>query len=490
MSAATNLLFLYTDEQAFRTLQAYGNDRIAMPNLNRLARQACIFNQAYVTQPVCTPSRSSLLTGLYPHSNGCTANNLVLPSAIPCLPELLSSGRYHCGHYGKWHLGDELFAQHGFTDWVSIEDAYNRWFTPGRDFAMRSSYHHFLVGNGIKPQSGELFGRGETARLAEEWSKPAFLAGEACRFLRTNSTRPFVLFLNFLEPHMPFFGPRDDQYRPEDIPLPDNFAAIPGAEQPLKLRFLQQYYQHCGTSGLPLRTSADWQRLIANYWGLCSLIDTHIGRVLDCLDELELAENTIIVFTSDHGDMMGAHQLVAKCVLYEESARVPMLLRLPGQRQACRINGPVSQIDLVPTLLELLGEKVPDHLQGKSLVPALRDPAGFVPRPVCVEWLGVGTGAGNSLTVSSTPTWLQDIPEPVAQIRQSCAAQVRSVISPDQWKFNCANNDEHELYNLQQDPGERHNLASQPDTRAVRFRLRQMLSKWQQQTGDTLTLPE
>lgn len=490
MSTPPNLLFLYTDEQAFRTLQAYGNDRIAMPNLNRLAEQSCIFNQSYVTQPVCTPSRSTLLTGLYPHSNGCTANNLVLPPEIPCLPEMLTSGRYHCAHYGKWHLGDELFAQHGFSDWISTEDAYNRWFTTGRDRSSFSSYHHYLGRNGIHPQHGERFGRGETARLPEEWSKPSFLAGEACRFLRENQRHPFVLFLNFLEPHMPFFGPRDEQYSPAEIPLPENFSALPGPGQPVKLRFLQQYYRHCGTSGLPLQTTSDWQRLIANYWGLCSLIDTHIGRVLDCLEELGLDESTIIVFTSDHGDMMGAHQLVAKCVMYEESSRVPMLLRLPEQKRSCRINGPVSQIDLIPTLLELMGEDVPDHLQGQSLLPAVHNPADFAPRPVFVEWLGVGTGAGNSLTTTPTPDWLQALPETVGQIRESCSAQVRTVISPDQWKFNCASNGEHELYNLRQDPGERQNLIQQSGTGAVRARLRALIGAWQQRTGDTLVLPD
>ena len=108
-----NLLFVYTDEQAFNTLAAYGNNQIEMPNLNRLAEESIVFDQAYVSQPVCTPSRSTLLTGLYPHTNGCTENNIPLRPETACLPEMLKAGEYVCGHFGKWHLGDELFAQHG-----------------------------------------------------------------------------------------------------------------------------------------------------------------------------------------------------------------------------------------------------------------------------------------------------------------------------------------------------------------------------------------
>lgn len=124
-----NLLFIYTDEQARGTLATYGNRRIEMPNLNRLASQSVVFDDAYVTQPVCTPSRSSLLTGLWPHTNGCIENNVPLRSETPCLPEMLSPAARRdmvTGHYGKWHLGDELFAQHGFDEWVSIEDMYNK----------------------------------------------------------------------------------------------------------------------------------------------------------------------------------------------------------------------------------------------------------------------------------------------------------------------------------------------------------------------------
>ena len=214
-----NLLFIYTDEQAYDTLSAYGNPQIEMPSLDRLAEQSCVFDRAYVTQPVCTASRSALLTGLYAHTNGCIENNHSLPETVRCLPEMLVE-EYATAHIGKWHLGDELFAQHGFEEWVSIEDGYTPYFTEGRDNSTTSDYHNYLINSGLQPAEGDRFGRAEAARFPEEMGKPAFLARESSRFIRQHRDEPFVLYVNFLEPHMPFFGPRDDQYDPPTCLFP------------------------------------------------------------------------------------------------------------------------------------------------------------------------------------------------------------------------------------------------------------------------------
>ena len=117
-------------------MATYGKTRTQTPSLNRLRAQSIVFERAYVTQPVCTPSRSSLLTGLYPHSNGCTENNIPLPVDVPCLPEMLDSGKgneYATAYDGKWHLGDEIILQHGFDEWRSIEDGYEPYYSKGRD---------------------------------------------------------------------------------------------------------------------------------------------------------------------------------------------------------------------------------------------------------------------------------------------------------------------------------------------------------------------
>ena len=482
-----NLLFIFTDEQRADTLAAYGNPRIQMPHLNRLAAQSTVFDQAYVTQPVCTPSRATIMTGLYPHTCGCTENNIPLRPETPCLPEMLSRGDYATAYHGKWHLGDEIFAQHGFDEWISIEDGYNNGYGEDRDQSTRSSYHHFLLDQGLAPQENGKFGRGQAARFPEEFGKPAFLAGEAGRFIRQNQDRPFVLYVNFLEPHMPFFGPRDDQHDPAQVTLPPNFDHLPTRNQPLKTRAFQQAYRERGHSGLPLETESDWRRLIANYWGLCSLVDTHTGAILDTLDECGLGDRTIVVYTSDHGDMMGSHRLLAKCVNFEEAMRVPLLIRLPGQTRGQRVTGPVSQVDLVPTLLELMGQPIPDHLQGQSLGPALEQ--GTCDRDVFIEWNGANSGiVGESAGNFWIPEALKDTVPP-AELGASLIDPVRTVISPEGWKFNCSPLGEHELYDLNNDPLEIENRMRDPACRPRLDDLLARLRNWQEETQDQVDLP-
>ncbi len=486
---APNLLFIFTDEQRYDTMAAYGNERIFMPNLNRLAAQSTVFERAYATQPVCTPSRASIMTGLYPHTCGMTENNVRLQDDTRCFPELLARGDYATAYHGKWHLGDEIFPQHGFHEWVSIDDTYSQYYSAGRDRAARSTYHHWLLANGLQPRNGSFFGRSETARLPERFSKPAYLGMEGARFIREHWDQPFVLFVNFFEPHMPFFGPRDDQYAPADVTLPANFAALPTPDQPLKTRLFQRAYAALGHSGLPLRTEADWRRMIANYWGLCSLVDTYVGQILDALDECGLADNTIVVFTSDHGDMMGSHRLLAKCVQFEEAVRVPLLIHLPGQRRSRHIGGPVSQIDLVPTLLDLMGQPVPDHLQGKSLRPVLEDGALEPQDSVFIEWNGLNNGFGDIIGQATVPAPMLEI----ATREEAIAAigdPVRTVVTLEGWKFNCSPRGEHELYDLRRDPFERQNLATQPEMRPLMARLADEIRRWQARTGDAVALPE
>ena len=484
-----NLLFIFTDEQRADTMAAYGNTLIQTPNLNRLAGESFVFERTYVTQPVCTPSRSSILTGLWPHTTGCTRNNIPLPPEMACLPEMLVHDGYATAYHGKWHLGDELFAQHGFDEWISIEDGYNRWFSEGMDRNTRSSYYHFLIEQGLTPQSGITFSRGEAARLPEELGKPAFLARQASRFIRENRTRPFCLFVNFLEPHMPFFGPRDTQHDPGSVTLPGNFNHPPDETQPLRARITQRAYFENGFGDNPLKTEADWRRLIANYWGLCSLVDTHTGTILNTLEECGLAGNTIVVYTSDHGDMMGSHRLLAKGVMFEEAARVPLLVRLPGQTEGRRVREPVSQIDLVPTLLDLMGERVTNHLAGESLASLLT--GSGAPRrnlDVMIEWNGPTAPNGSMVRDRKRPEWEHEYGSP-EEVDRALADSVRTVVTPEGWKFNYSAGGEHELYNLNDDPYELRNLARNSAHRGRMQELSVRIRRWQDETEDSLALP-
>lgn len=481
-----NLLFIFTDEQRFDTFADGGNTQIDMPNLNRLAAQSVVFERAYCTQPICTPDRSTLLSGLYPHTNGCIANNIPLPAETPCLPEMIEPNLYTTGYYGKWHLGDEIFAQHGFTDWVSIEDLYIDHYSKERSREARSDYHHFLVKNGFTPDPDtNIFSRGFAARLPEKFGKPAFLAQEASNFIREHQSEPFILYINFLEPHMPFFGPRDDQYNPNDIPLPANFHNPPAEDQHVKYQLIQQAYYERGHSGLPLKTEADWHRMIANYWGLNSLVDTHLGTILNTLEECNLTSDTIVVFTSDHGDMMGSHQMLAKCVMFEEAVRVPLMVRLPGQTEQRHISRPVGHIDIVPTLLDLMGQPVPGNLPGKSLKTEMTGGAEDMPEDVFIQFNSSETGILEPYRGKPLPENLAHIAS-AETMEQAITDPLRTVVTPDGWKFTFSQLGQHELYNLRGDPYETNNLAFEPEMQAKVAELVDKIHAWQVQYQDII----
>lgn len=491
-----NLLFLYTDEQRFDTLAAYGNTKIAMPNLNRLAARSTVFDQTYVTQPVCTPSRSSLVTGLWPTQNGCTTNNIALRPETPCLPELLPEGAYATGHHGKWHLGDEIFAQHGFQEWLATEDTYHAYYHPTRDQAERSAFHHWLIEKGhtpepkpnLPPEIADRFFRPQIHRLPEEHSRPAFLAETAGNFIRDHKGDPWVLYVNFLEPHMPFHSCRDDQYDTGEIDLPGNYHHEMDDSFDLKARLLAAKYHAHGYEGQRLQTEEDWREISARYWGMCSLVDTAVGRILAALAETDQDEDTIIVFTSDHGDMMASHRLMGKGVQFEESTRVPMLLHVPGQREERHVQGPISHIDVMPTLLDLLGHDAPVNLPGKSLRPLLENPDTPTTDDVFVQWNSPAFGE----PCPENPTQ-PDYAKPIAsaeEAHEAHAADKRTIVTPDGLKLNVATNGDHELFDLAADPLETHNLIGDRDQADAVRGLTDRIRRWQESIGDERELPD
>jgi arylsulfatase A-like enzyme len=362
---------------------------------------------------------------------------------------------------GKWHLGDELFAQHGFHEWVSMEDGYNQHFTSGKDRQTRSSYHHFLIEHGYKPDSGAgtQFSRGFAVRRKPEHCKPAFLAREASRFLRENAAAPWMLYVNFLEPHMPFFGPYNDLHSSAEAPLPANYPGDAVAGEPERYRASRARYLAKGFEGHDLKSLDGWQRLNRNYAGLCAQVDEAVGRILWTLEATGQADNTILVFTSDHGEMMGSHSLIGKSVMYEEAVRVPLLLRVPFRRQRpMRVAPPVSHISLVPTLLELLGHKPPESLPGQSLLPLL-DGSRPETSDVFIEW--------------HTP------PDGPAE---------RTVVTPGGWKLVLSDRDKCLLFNRHRDPLELHNLYSVPEFAPVVRDLRSRIAAWQKRVGDNQSI--
>jgi len=450
-----NLLVLWTDQQRADTMAAYGNHGYRVPALNRLAAESVVFDRCYVTQPVCTPSRSSVMTGLWPHRTGCVRNNIPLKADFKTLPELVADSAYRTAYMGKWHLGDELFAQHGFQHWVSIEDIYNQYFSPARDRAARSSYHHFLLSLGYKPDANNQFSRRFATTVPIEHSKPSFLAQEAVKFILQHRAEPWILYVNTLEPHTPFSSALNDLHTEDQAPLPPNYPGIPEGPEPEWYKSRRRKFAGPKTEGFDLRGPEGWKRMHRNYAGLCSLVDQAFARILWALEVSGQAENTIVVHTSDHGEMMGAHSLMAKSVMYEEAVRVPLLLRVPLRLKPQRFPHPVSHIDLVPTLLELMGVRDPG-LDGRSLLGYLS--AERSPEDVFIQWTqDPGEGGPNG----------------------------RAVITPDGWKLVLHDRDVSMLFDRKGDPLEMRNLYGHPETK----RLRAKIVAWQKATGDPLELP-
>ncbi|MCC5790162.1 MAG: sulfatase-like hydrolase/transferase [Opitutales bacterium] len=457
-----NLLFVFTDEQRADTLNDDGPGP-TLPNLRQLRDQSCWMEETYCTQPVCTPSRSSMMTGLYPHATGAYGNNKRLREEVPCLPELLSPEArrdYATGYFGKWHLGDEVFAQHGFDTWVSIEDEYHKHNRPGRDPEARSNYHQFLLDQGFKPdKKNGLFSRDRSSTLPEPFGKPAFLANEVTQWIEGQGAKPWIAYVNFLEPHMPFFGPRTAPHEPGE--LPPGYDVIPSPKDCLDLRLRSERFFQRGFEWYNLQTEEGWRRMAAAYWGLCELIDYHTGRILKSLEASGQADNTIIVFTSDHGEMMGSHRCLAKGVMQQDSVRVPCLIRLPGQKKGQRVTGPFSQIDLVPTLLELLNQEVPDHLHGCSRAPILGGDAVHLNEDVLIQWNG---NPPEERTVDEeTPEFLNDIAGSPERVQAATQQNTRTLITADGWRWSRNPElEDHELFHLAEDPLERSNLAQDP----------------------------
>ncbi len=410
------------------------------------------------------------MTGLWPHQNGCTANNIPLNPGITCFPEISGDRDYRTGYLGKWHLGDEIFAQHGFEEWEAIEDQYIKYYSEGRDRNAKSAYCRFLLDRGLKPDTEEgTFSRDYVSRLPLEYSKTLFLENRACSFLENHRKDPFILFVNFLEPHPPYSGPLNDLYDPETLTFPPNFNATMDEDDPLRYRLIQADDK---------RTEEEWRSLLSRYMGLITQVDRSIGRILGKLEDLGLAENTIVVYTSDHGDMMGSHGLLGKTVMYEEAVRIPLIMRYTGKIRPLKVKEPAGHISLVPTLLELMGKK--GDLPGTSLVSRMR--GGKDNPPVFIEW---NPNALNPMR-NQAPDSIQGISRD--ERKKAAEARIRTIITPDGWKLALSDLDKNQLFNLEKDPWEMDNLYRNPLVRDKIRELRDRILKWQKETGDTVDI--
>ena len=477
--SSPNLLYIFTDQQRVDTMRCYGNALIETPAFDGLAEQSFVFDNAYVSQPVCSPSRATMMTGLWPHTAGVPSCNVPLAAEVPTFAELLPE-EYRTAFIGKWHLGDEIFAQHGFATWVGSEDSYRHSYSDPERLQVLSPYHHFLLDNGFAPdrvhQGQRIFSRHYAACLDEEFTKASFLGDQAVEYIRGSGDAPFALCVSYLEPHPPHTGPLDAYYPPGRLPIGPSFMQPPPADAPLIVRLMAAYYMASENYGLDLQSEQGWRALMARYWGNVSLVDRSVTRILAALAESGKADETIVVFTADHGEQMGDHGILGKTLMYEESVKVPLLIRAPmlGKEQR-RIGGNFSHIDLVPTLLDLLGQQVPERLQGTSRVPVLCGEDDLSDNDIFIEWSGAD---------GHPPASIGE-----AEPNRSMVHPLRTIISAERWKLNLYGKGQGELYDLNADPHELENLYHRP---AHRERIGELLGRirvWQQQTGDEGELP-
>ena len=491
-----NIVVMLSDQQRYDTLACYGNDWIQTPNLNALADESFVFDAAYVTQPVCTPARASIMTGLYPHAAGPIVNKLSLAPEVRTVGDM-APDEYHRGYYGKWHLGDDVVAQHGFHEWVSSEDGHRSQYTKPEYLGLMSDYHQFLVGLGYEPETkvrgAKIFDAWQRALLPREHQMASFLGAQAAEFIERNKDRPFILYVSTFEPHPPFYGPLNDLYDPAALPAgpaflrePEGAALVNRVRAEYAMRYLRtgetpqpgDYITESAAAALgnDVTTEQGWRTLRARYMATITLVDDMVGAITGTLDRAGIADNTAVVFSAEHGDMLGDHGMLEKRSFYEEAARVPLLLRAPWlSKTQTRIEDSFGQIDLAPTLLDIMGAVPQPHLQGESRLPVLKGDATLEEVDVFIQWNGIHSD-------------IEDRFLGTGEINRMLTWPWRSAVA-DRWKLNLCAGDQCELFDLRNDPHELVNLFNNPDQKD---RIRDMAARihaWQVRTGDTAPLP-
>lgn len=362
-----NVLFIIADDLN-TSLGSYGHPLAKTPNLDKLAARGVRFEKAACQFPLCGPSRNSMLTGLYPNSNGILANAQVFRQTIPNHQSLSQAFRlsgYFAARIGKlYHYNVPLsIGTNGHDDPGSWEMEIN----PAGADRMEDMDHTFSLIPGSYGGTLSWY----ASPNPDEKHTDGLMAREAAWVLERcakDKSRPFFLALGFFRPHTPYIAPKAwfEGYPVDKMPV---VQGVKEDQADLPKHALGSYKKEQDKLTDDLRRQA-----LQAYLASISFMDAQAGVVLDTLDRLGLSENTIVVFTSDHGYHLGEHGLWQKQSLFEESARVPLIMAGPGVTPGAVAQAPVGLIDLYPTLTELCGVKAPANLQGQSLVPMLKDP--------------------------------------------------------------------------------------------------------------------
>lgn len=396
-----NVILILADQLRFDCLGCNGNPTIQTPILDRLARRGTLFSNPYVCLPVCQPQRVSMMTGHYPSAHGTVHNGIPFQGRFPVLPELLREGGYQTFSSGKLHL-NPIAADFNSPPFEPGEVDHLPYMGYERVYSVEGEESDYL--RMIKARRPDLWEAANhrpgftTADPFQAHPTPIPLELHRSTLITDNSiesihnrdrNRPFFLHCSFWDPHHPFDppSPYDSLYQPDDMPEP-----IPAAESYFESvpPHFREWREHLWkTEGKPFNehSDEDWRRIRALYYGMVSLIDDSVGRLLSCLEDEGLSDDTVIFFTSDHGEILGDHGLCLKGpFFYESLLKVPFIFYDPRRKSPpARIDQPIMSYDLMPTVLDLCGLETPP-VNARSLLPLLEN--GAPPdRPILIEGL-------------------------------------------------------------------------------------------------------
>ena len=440
-AAKPNVLFIASDDLN-TNLRCYGHPLVLSPNIDRLAARGVRFDRAYNQFPLCSPSRVSLMTGMRPdttriydlrtdfRTNGPISNAVTLA-------QLFRTNGYFAARVGKiFHYGvPGQIGTSGLDDPTSWEVTIN---PRGRDKDEESLFTNHTPKRGLG--SALVF---HAAEGTDEEQTDGKVAAEAVRLIEESKDKPFFIAAGFYRPHCPYVAPKKyfEKYPLEEIKLPElkPIDAVPDAA-------LWTKPANWGLTDTQLREA------LQAYYASITFMDAQVGKLLDALDRLKLADNTIVVFWSDHGYLTGQHGQWMKMSLFEESARVPLIIAAPGMKGNGKASPRIVELlDIYPTLAALCGLKAPADLEGKSLKPLLNNPSARWSKPALTQ---VTRGAGRTRFMGYS-------------------------LRTERWRYTewDDGNRGFELYDHETDPGENINLAAEPKHKATIAKLKESLAR-------------
>ncbi len=459
-----NLLVLLCDQLQRNTIEPYGG-RVPTPHLNRLATGSAIFDRFYCATPLCVPTRPSMMTGRWPHTHGSTSfgeGHAQINPGEELLIDRLQDAGYHVGYEGIWHINrpaDEdrrddyaYFSDTGFP------------YAPHREMMAEQALPDGAQQGQVRTRTDDGWHDwGFSIPVPAEWTRPVEQHPDMVRartiaefILGTPEDQPFAAWCSLGAPHPPILVPEPwlSLFRPEDIDVPPGFD-MDMTEMP------EAIAQAAGRQATAHWEWEEWSRGIAGYLGFVAFADECLGIVLDALEETGRADETLTIFTGDHGEMLGALRAYQKGVLYDRACRLACLMRGPGIEPGRR-DQLAGHVDLAPTVLALLGMAPLPQAQGESLAPILRDPDAAGPDFTFVEFNGYITGG-----------W-----------------HIRGAVG-ERFKYVYHHEDQRDqLFDLHADPDELTNLVADPAHADRVATMRTALATWMAEPGDFIDLPQ